>query len=177
MSVNMIEKRCQKIIAAYAGTGKTTLAEMYPELISDFVCMPYKYYLEPNSEYNEEGKADPNKILHDEWPYNYVRAIKCNLKNNKILLIPSDIFVLSLLRRENIKYTLCYPERNAKKVYRKRYLDRKNTVDFIEIFIDGWDNFIDSFGNDQYADHIVLKSHQFLSDVIDLNSLNCQEDN
>ena len=34
-----------KIIAAFAGTGKTTLAMRYPDLVIDFVAMPYKYYL------------------------------------------------------------------------------------------------------------------------------------
>jgi adenylate kinase len=29
------------IIAAYAGTGKTTLANAYPQKFTDFVCMPY----------------------------------------------------------------------------------------------------------------------------------------
>ena len=55
----------------------------------------------------------------------------------------------------------------------------ENTTDqsLIEIFIDGWDNFLDSLEDDQYTDFIVLKSFQFLSDVIDLNSINCQEDN
>ena len=31
------------IIATHAGTGKTTLARMYPDRVIDLVCMPYKY--------------------------------------------------------------------------------------------------------------------------------------
>jgi len=30
-----------KIIAAYAGTGKSHFASLYPELTIDLVCMPY----------------------------------------------------------------------------------------------------------------------------------------
>jgi hypothetical protein len=31
------------IIAAYAGTGKTTLAKKRPDEFVDFICMPYKF--------------------------------------------------------------------------------------------------------------------------------------
>ena len=34
------------IIAAFAGTGKTTMAKLYPQTAIDFVCMPYKYELD-----------------------------------------------------------------------------------------------------------------------------------
>jgi len=62
------------IIAAYAGTGKTTLAKTWPHRFVDFVCMPYKYLLEQNNNCAESCKANPNNIMRDEWPYNYVMA-------------------------------------------------------------------------------------------------------
>jgi len=45
------------IIAAYAGTGKTTLAVMYPDMVANFVCMSYKYYLSLNGDSSEAGKG------------------------------------------------------------------------------------------------------------------------
>ena len=123
------------IIAAYAGTGKTTLASLYPQKVIDFVCMPYKYYLEPDSDSGESCKANPNNIMQSDWPHNYVVAIKSALGGNKILVIPSDLNVLSLLEQEKLPYTICYPQKNAKEVYRKRFLDRGNSEEFIHIFI------------------------------------------
>ena len=58
------------IIAAYAGTGKTTLARLYPQVAVDFVCMPYKYQLEQDGESDEACKANPDNVMQDDWPYN-----------------------------------------------------------------------------------------------------------
>jgi len=160
------------IIAAHAGTGKSTLAAMYPDRMVDFVAMPYKYYLdeleEPAQGDAEAGKnkANPNLNMRIEWPYNYVEAIKEALAGEKTLLIPAAFDVLRLLRKDNIPYTLCYPQRDAKEVYRKRYLDRGNTEDFLEIFIGGWERFLDYLEQDTYGQHIVMQPHEFLSDVI-----------
>jgi hypothetical protein len=157
------------IIAAYSGTGKTTLAARYPETFIDFVCMPYKYYLNPYNSYGEASKADPDNIMQDDWPFNYVSAIKGALGSGKTLLIPSDFFVLMLLRDEKLPYILCYPQRNAKRVYKTRFLKRGNTREFIKVFIGRWKEFIEGCERDSYGHHIILKPDQFLSDVIDPN--------
>lgn len=154
------------IIAAHAGTGKTTLARMFPNEMVDFVCMPYKYYLPGNSEYDETNKARSDLEMREDWPYNYVDAIKEALKSGKTLLIPLAWNVLLHLEMEKIPYLLCYPRRDAKEIYRKRYIDRGNSDEFLSIFIDSWDGFIDALEEDSYGQHIVLEPHQFLSDVL-----------
>ena len=156
------------IIAAYAGTGKTTFAKLYPEKVVDFICMPYKYILEPCQEGvdSEACKANPDNVMRDDWLYNYVAAIKSALDEGKTLLIPTDMYVLALLRVERIPYILCYPQMNAKEIYRKRYIDRGNTDDFIEIFIGGWERRIAALEQDDYGRHIVLTGQQFLSDAV-----------
>lgn len=154
------------IIAAFAGTGKTTLAAMHPDTTIDFVCMPYKYYLEQNGSGSESGKANPDNTMREEWPYNYVEAIKTILGYGKTILIPSDRRVLSHLRLVNIPYTLCYPQRSAKDAYRQRFIDRGNTEDFLSVFIDGWDWFMDALEGTEAERRIVLEPHQYLNDVI-----------
>jgi len=153
------------IIAAYAGTGKTTLANICPQKFTDFVCMPYKYILEDCGDFQESAKADPNNVMREEWPYNYVSAIKAILHENKHILIPTDLFVLALLQEENIPYTLCYPERNAKEIYRRRFISRDNTGQFVDIFIGNWDNYISAFERDTYGRQVVLGSNEYLSDL------------
>ena len=156
------------IIAAYAGTGKSHFASLYPELVIDLVSMPYKYLLAKETPYNELSKANPENIPNDDWPFNYISTIKQNLESENILLIPSDFLILRLLREENIRYCLCYPQRNDKEIYRERYLKRGNSSDFIDIFIGEWDKFIDHFEKDSYGQHIILQPNQFLSDVINM---------
>jgi hypothetical protein len=162
------------IIAAYAGTGKTTFANLNPQTVVDFVCMPYKYLLSEDCEANEACKADPNNVMQDHWPFNYVSAIKSAYGDGKTLLIPTDSFVLMLLAEEELPYTLCYPQREAKEAYRKRYLGRGNTERFIKIFIGGWDERMERIEQDPYGRHIVMQPHQFLSDVIDLGAMHGQ---
>ena len=154
------------IIAAFAGTGKTTMAKLHPQTTIDLVCMPYKYELEPDGNFEDEScKASLDNIMRIEWPYNYVNAIKQIYKNDKHILIPTDLYVLMLLQKEKIPYLICYPERSAKEIYRRRFLERGNTEDFINIFIGRWDEFISSFEKDNYGRHIVLQSDQFLNDI------------
>ncbi|MDF2821178.1 MAG: hypothetical protein K0R15_1619 [Clostridiales bacterium] len=157
------------IIAAYAGVGKTTFASMYPDKVIDLECMPFKYYLEDDHYVGEAGKANPNNEIQLDWPYNYIASIKEILSEDKIILIPSDRFVLQLLREENIDYVLAYPQRNAKEEYRRRYIDRGNTEDFLLVFSDRWDIFLTMLEKDTYGKHIVLASNQFLSDVIEID--------
>lgn len=159
------------IIAAYAGVGKTTFAELHPDKVIDFVCMPYKYYLQPGSDAGEAGKANPDSIMRPDWPFNYVEAIKSALANEKIILIPSNTYVLNLLRADDIPYTLVYPQRNAKEIYEKHYIDRGNTKSFLDIFIGSWDCFLGELERDTYGEHIVLQPHQFLSHVIEVGCI------
>ena len=154
------------IVAAHSGTGKTTLARMFPEKMVDFVCMPYKYHLPENIPYDESIKASSDLVMRDFWVFDYVTAIKEELKHGKTLLIPPAWNVLLHLEMDNIPYLLCYPQRSAKEVYRQRYISRGNSKEFLSIFIDEWDNFIDTMEADTYGQHIILEPHQFLSDVI-----------
>jgi hypothetical protein len=159
------------IIAAYAGTGKTTLAAKNPDRVADFVCMPYKYYLAPNEDSGEAGKGNPNNVIQEDWPYNYTKAIMSASSKKSILLIPSEIRVLELLIQEDTHFTLCYPRRDAKDIYRQRFIARGNTKEFISIFIDGWDWFIDKLEAVKIKQRIVMNPQQFLSDVIDIASI------
>ena len=158
------------IIAAFSGVGKTTFAKLYPDKVIDFCCMPYKYERNDIKVFSEADKADPDMDFIFGWEKDYVEAIKQNMSKDKILLIPSDFRVLSLLRKDSIPYLLCYPEREAKEEYHRRFIERGNSENFIDIFIGGWDNFIDSLEGDPYGKHIVLDSDQFLSDVINVDA-------
>ena len=88
------------------------------------------------------------------------------MKVDKHILIPTDLFVLALLREKNIPYILCYPQRNAKDIYHRRFLSRGNPEQFIDIFIGNWDKYISAFERDTFGRHVILKPNEFLSDVI-----------
>jgi len=158
------------VVAAFAGTGKTYFAKNHPDIAIDFVLMPYKYIIDPEAQYDESNKANPNLEWNPGWPVNYIEAIK-KFPSDKIILIPSDWKVLRLLEKEKIPYYLCYPKRKAKKAYRKRYVKRGNSQNFLSIFIGEWKSFMDTLREDTYGRHIILRPKQYLSDVLNINDI------
>lgn len=155
------------IIAAFSGVGKTYFCKNV-EGAKDFVCMPYKYFLpetEDNKVEDEKVKADFSLEMNPEYPTNYINAIMENIDKYKYLVIPSDSRVLEGLKDKHIPYILCFPLHKAKEEYRKRYLQRGNTEEFINIFIGGWDNFMKSLQHDTYGTKIILTEDEYLLDV------------
>lgn len=130
--------------------------------------MPYKYFL-PNIECSpqesERVKANQSLEMNLEYPQNYINAIFENMNKYKYFVIPADSRVLKGIEDQKIPYTLCYPEVNAKEEYRKRYLQRGNSDDFIDIFIGNWDHFMESIRKDKYGIHVVLNEKEYLLDA------------
>ncbi|MCL2082134.1 MAG: hypothetical protein FWH04_02705 [Oscillospiraceae bacterium] len=161
-------KKMGKIIATYAGCGKTTFAGMCGEIAIDLHCVPYKYFCNERDNRGELGKADPISEMQPDWPYNYVSAVENALSRHEYILIPSDFRVLALLAEKQHSYTLVFPQRECREEYLQRYTDRGNTENFLSIFYGNWDWFIDKLEANSYGKHIVLQPHQFLSDVIEI---------
>ncbi|HHU17130.1 MAG TPA: hypothetical protein GXZ70_02725 [Clostridiales bacterium] len=155
------------IIAGFSGIGKTFFCN-HVEGAKDFVCMPYKYLLPEIGSgeiEHEKLKADLSLEMNPEYPNNYINAILENMDKYKYLVIPSDSRVLAGLKDKHVPYILCFPEQKAKEEYRKRYLQRGNTEEFLDIFIGGWDYFMNSLRQDTYGARIVLDKGEYLLDV------------
>ena len=163
-----------RIIAAFAGVGKTHFCSIYPNAL-DFVVMPFKYenYAHVATCYaeGESIKAHPILELRCDWHDLYYQALTDTYHSypGEILVIPTDRNIMSRLERDSIPYTVVYPNRSLKEEYRTRYLARGNTESFLEVFIEGWDMWMDSVRNNN-GSHIELQSGEFLSDVIKLPS-------
>ena len=164
------------IYAAYAGTGKSYFCQENPEAI-DLICMPFKYTnlseVSGNMESDREGeqiKANPKLTLRNYWVLYYYWAIKYLLYYcpEIPLVIPTIDLILDFLEADQIPYTLIYPEKNLKDEYEKRYKNRGNTEEFLDIFIGQWEFRIEELEqrNSPLTKHIVLQEGQYLSDVI-----------
>ncbi len=155
------------VIAAYSGTGKTCFAGRVKNSI-DLVTFPYKYIFEgpQDDDENESIKASHDYLMQREWPANYARAIIDMYSMYDYISIAPVREVLAELRREEIPYILCYPDRSLKAEYEQRYIDRGNTEDFLDIFIGGWDRFLDMYEKDPGDYHMVLQRGQYLTDIL-----------
>jgi hypothetical protein len=155
------------IIAAYAGVGKTTYAKLHAEDTLDFVCMPYKYEQSDEADKGEAGKACSENTMDPEWPFNYVDALEKIKDGHKFILIPSDTAVLYLLKERGMPFLLVTPLRSAKEEYRRRFIERGNSNEFIEIFIEHWDSFMDSLERVCPCVRIALDIDEYLTDFMD----------
>lgn len=104
--------------------------------------------------------------MRTEWPDNYATELISMRDSDKITLIPPVVPVLQMLDIEDIPYFLVYPQREAKEVYHRRYIDRGNSEIFLDISIQGWDWFLMGLETHTGGQHIVLKPHEFLNDVL-----------
>lgn len=164
------------IYAAYAGTGKSYFCQEHPEAI-DLICMPFKYTNLPeiygsieSDRKGEQVKANQELILRSHWVLYYYWAIKYLLYYcpEIPIVIPTIDLILNFLEADQIPYMLIYPEKNLKDEYEKRYRNRGNTEEFLDIFIGQWEFRIEELEqrNSPLTKHIVLQEEQYLSDVI-----------
>ena len=127
------------IIAAYAGCGKTTLANMYPNCFTEVPSMPYARILPYVkgcfiSEFEAE-KAAPYHITNPLFPLNMVSEILEAERESQYVVIPTISEVISILQNEfGRDVILCYPADGLEEEYKRRYLDRGNTEKFCRIF-------------------------------------------
>jgi hypothetical protein len=155
------------IIAAFDGVGKTYFCN-HVEDAKDFDCMPYKYLLpetDSDSLEGEKAKANFDLEMNPKYPENYIHAILENKDSCEYLVIPSDYRVLAGLAFQNVPYILCFPTNSAKEEYLKRFRQRGNTEDFIDIFIGGWDDFMVALRKDRYGVKVILDKNEYLLDA------------
>lgn len=168
----LMEGDCFAHYCSICRSGKTHFCNLYPNAL-DFVVMPFKYknyaHVATCCAEGESIKAHPILELRCDWRDLYYKALTDTYRRypGEILVIPTDRNIMSRLERDSIPYTVVYPNRSLKEEYYTRYLARGNTESFLEVFIDGWDMWMDSVRNNN-GSHIELQSGEFLSDVIKL---------
>ena len=161
------------IIAAYAGTGKTTFAEKFADVI-DIPSMPYRWIFpvltsDEKEENSKELEGEKGACYHLEnpfWPENYVAEILRAEQNYKYVIIPTIMSVVDILVRDYArKVVLCYPDVSLREEYRERYIRRGNSESFLELFVDGWEDFLAPIAEFQGATPLVMKSGEYLTDL------------
>jgi len=156
------------IIAAYAGTGKSTLASK-AENIKEIFSMPYSWIL-PKQGGDRQTKDEVEKgamyHVHDpRYPYNFVLEVLKAEKEYGCVIIPSVDRVIKILQEEYGRMVVvCYPEDGLEEEYRQRYIERGNTKEFLKLFVEDMYSFIEPLKENTEAHHIVLHSGEYLLD-------------
>lgn len=134
------------VISAFPATGKTYVADRYPNVVdSDSSAYP-------------KGRA---------WPGNYIADIERHLADGKTILVSSHQEVREALVDAGIPFALVYPRRDLRREYRKRMEFRGSPAALVEK-IDGlWDVMLDSMERQGGCTHYVLGPGDFLADILD----------
>jgi len=156
------------ILAAYAGAGKSTFARRVEGAV-DLASMPYSRVLPPEKGTKQEceaEKAAPYLLRNLQYPYNYLLEILKAEREYDYVLIPTSTRVIRMLNEMGRTVVLCYPAKDQKEDYRQRFLARGNSRDFLEVFIDCWEDFLGPYWNREVEGiHVPLGKGQFLTDV------------
>lgn len=140
-----------KIIAAWCGTGKTYVCEK-----TNTKAIEIEYW-----KYKDEGMQKK-----------YFKDIKKHIGNVNYIFISTDPDGLKLLNIEGYDITLIYPENELRNEYLDRYIARDSPYDFIGTFMKHWHIWINELKGQNYCNHIVLKSGEYLQDAISFISPN-----
>lgn len=160
-----------KIIAAFAGVGKSYLGRKY-ENVLDLESTYYKWL--ENGVANmteEERKGNLNRQLNPAWPDNYITEILKQKDNYDIVLIQlshqrlKNEKIFEYFRENNIEFYVARPNLTGWQAIEQRLRERGNKEEFIAQVRDNFEVFIEEFSKPEY-NQIVIDDGQFLEDAL-----------
>ena len=150
-----------KVISVFAGLGKTTVGEKYPN-VCDLRSSAYRCdYSHIKEEDYEKMKCVENRIPNPDWPNNYVKALKEAMKQYDLVLVPSNLDIRNLLIENNIPFLFILPSLDSRELLLKRYQKRGNSEDLIRNVMEYFDTW--SRNPEDYSYPIlILEKNQYL---------------
>lgn len=165
------------IISAFATCGKSFLGKKYSNVI-DLESSNYKHDNQGLENIPVEMWKGIKRKINPDWPKNYYEAIKEAMQKYDIILVQLKPEHFDYFDKNNIKYSIAYPNINNWKVVEKRCLNRGNNDSFINnlkmVFIPFYEDSIHRNFNKLYLidadktledylieDNIILKSKWF----------------
>ena len=160
-----------KIIAAFAGVGKSYVGKKY-ENVLDLESTYYKW-LEDGVAHltEEERKGNKNRVLNPSWPQNYIEEILKQKENYDIVLIQlsharlKNEKIFEYFDENNIEYYVARPNLTGWKYIEQRLRDRGNTEEFVGQVRDNFNIFIEEFSKEKY-NQIIIEDGEFLEKAL-----------
>ena len=152
------------IIAGFSGIGKTFLGNKYKNVLdldsakfvyddSEILHIPF-----------EQRKGEPRKP-NSNWPQNYIDTIKEATIKYDIVLVWDRQDIIKEYIKNDIEFTLCYPEKGDLEKYIERFRNRGNTEKYIKMKIKQYDEKMDMFKN-LNVPKVILKNNKTLEEYL-----------
>lgn len=157
------------IIAGFATCGKSVLGRKYSNVL-DLESSNYKHNNDNIKNIPVEERKGTKRELNKDWPNNYYKAIKEAIQKYDLVLVQLKPEHLDYFDRNNIKYSIAYPNINNWEDVREKCLNRGNNESFIkrlkEVFIPYYE---DSLHRNYEKLYIINKGETLESVLIDNN--------
>ena len=157
------------IIAGFATCGKSMLGRKYRNVI-DLESSPFKNIM--ITDLSIEEQKGTKRELNPLWPQNYYDAIVEAKKKYDIVLVKLKPEHFDYFDKNNIKYSIVYPNINNWEEVEKRCIERGNNDEFIkrlkEVFVPYYENAIKR----NYEKLYILNGNETLEDVLKNNNIN-----
>ena len=101
------------------------------------------------------------------WEEVYVECARGLSEIYDYVFITTYTRPLEIMNERGIKYYLIYPDRSLKEEYRQRAISRGSDNEFVEGFFSRWDSHISDCERNSCPNKIILKSGEYLSDVVE----------
>ena len=160
-----------KIIAAFAGVGKSYVGDKYDNIL-DLESTYYKW-LENGVAHltEEERKGNKNRVLNPKWPSNYIEEILKQNENYDIVLIQlsharlKNQEIFEYFDAQGIEYYVARPKLSGWDAIEQRLRARGNTEEFVGQVRDNFKIFIEEFSKEKY-NQIIIEDGEFLEDAL-----------
>ena len=156
------------IIAVFATCGKSFLGKKYSNVI-DLESSNYKYNNIKNV--SVEARKGTNREINKEWPDNYYKAISKAVKKYDVVLVQLKPEHFDYFDKNNIKYSIAYPNINNWEEVRKKCINRGNNENFIkklkEVFIPFYEDSLQR----NYENLYIINANETLEEVLISNNI------
>lgn len=156
------------VISGFSGVGKTTLGKKYKNVI-DLDSAEYVYDDSELQHLDIEARKGMDRKANPDWPENYINKIKEVKNNYDFILVWDRLDCLEEYFKNGIEYWLCYPEEKSLEIYKKRYINRGNSQQYVEKKIKQYYQNINTFES-LNVKKIILKGNETLEDYLVKNN-------
>jgi len=119
------------VIAGFATSGKSVLGKKYSNVI-DLESSNFKHNNIGLENIPVEERKGTKRKINREWPDNYYKAIKEAVKQYDVVLVQLKPEHLDYFDKNNIKYSIAYPNINNWEDVKRKCISRGNNENFIE---------------------------------------------
>ena len=156
------------IIAGFATCGKSILGKKYSNVL-DLESSPFKNIM--RTDLSVEEQKGTKREINPLWPQNYYDAIMNAVKKYDVVLVQLKPEHFDYFDRNNIKYSIAYPNINNWEEVEKRCIIRGNNDAFIkrlkEVFIPYYEDAIKR----NYDKLYILNDKETLEDILIENNI------